>query len=378
MGTRILRRWLSSGSVVLTLLAGPAHGLIRFNEGRDQIFVIGTLSVGYDSNIYASSVGEGDVVTNVTLAVEYTRRAGMIGVNGTAAWNLGSFASNGSENFSSPSLSMELVKDSGRTTGSFTFGVSQQSQADPVVNQRIESWNFNTGLNWKYPVIDRYSLSGNFGYSWIDYTDNGTGLVDLDLYTAGIDLLYAYTTQRDLIAGYNIRRSESSSGIGTTDHAFTVGVSGKIYSKLNGTVRVGYMLREVDTTGETFDSYTTSASVTWPINKRFSITGTASKDFSTSATDSSMDVLRGNLDAQYFIRNRWSLYAGVGGGYIEFLNGVDNGREDYYFTWSLGLNYNLNDHFKAALTYSYFRNWSNRSTSDFDRNSITLSITSRW
>jgi opacity protein-like surface antigen len=67
-----------------------------------------------------------------------------------------------------------------------------------------------------------------------------------------------------------------------------------------------------------------------------------------------------------------------GGGHSEFLSGFDAGREDYYFTWSFGVSYSMNDHFKASLTYSYFQNWSNRAASDFDRHSITLNVSSRW
>lgn len=378
MAPRTIWRWMTVGGAFLHLSTVSAWALLKFNEGRDQIFVTGTLSVGYDSNIFATKDGEGDFVTNSSLALEYARRAGLISVNGNVAWNLGSFASNASEDFANPSMGLELVKNTGRTTGSFTLGASRQSQADANVNQRTDAWNYNAGLNWKYPVIERYSLSGSFGYGLLDYTDNSSALVDLSTYSASTDLFYTYTSQRDLFAGYRIRLSESSADSKSTDHAFTVGVSGKILSKLNGTVRFGYQIREEEPSGDIFGSYTAAASTTWAINKRLSLTGTLSKDFSTTATESTVDTTRANLDAQYVFNHRWSLYSGIGGGYSEFLNGVDNGREDYYFTWSTGVNYTLNDHFKASLTYSYFQNWSNRSISNFERNSITLFLSSRW
>ncbi|CAM2861419.1 outer membrane beta-barrel protein [Rariglobus hedericola] len=362
----------------VSLQLSSAHALIKFNEGRDQLFVIGTMAIGYDSNIFANSSAESDVVTNTTLALEYARRAGLISVNGNIGWNLGSFASNGSEDFSNPTMGLELVKNTGRTTGSFTLGASRQSQADANVGLRTDSWNYDAGLNWKYPVIERYSLAGSFGYSLLDYIDNSANLVDLTSYTASTDLFYTYTSQRDLFAGYRIRFGETSTQNTITDHAFTVGVSGKILSKLNGTVRAGYQIRQESASGDTFGSYTASASTTWSVNKRLSLTGTLSKDFSTTATESTMDTTRFNLDAQYAFNHRWSVFTGVGAGYSEFLNGVDGGREDYYITWSAGVNYTLNDHFKASLTYSYFQNWSNRSLSTFDRNSLTLFLSSRW
>ncbi len=365
------------GGVLLHLSSITASALIKFDEGRDQLFVTGSVSTGYDSNIFATSGGEGDIFTNSSLALEYVRHAGMISVNGEAAWNMGSFASNASEDFANPTLSLEFVKDSGRTTGSLTLGASRQSQADPTVNQRTDSWNYNAGLNWKYPVIERYSLAGSLAYGMVDYVDNSAGLTDLSTYMASTDLFYAYTSQRDLLGGYRIRVSDTSTGGQSIDHAITAGVSGKILAKLNGTIRAGYQIRQ-ESSGQSYESTTASASTTWSATKKLAVTGTLKKDFSTTATNSTVDALSFNLDAQYAMTHRWSLYSGLGVGRNEFLSGSDTSRMDYYFTWSAGVNYSLNDHFKASLTYSYFQNWSNRSNSSFDRNSITLNLTSRW
>lgn len=378
MGLRTSARWLLTGSTVALFGAADSFALFKFNEGRDQIYITGTASVGYDSNIFSSREAEGDFLISSSLLLEYARRAGLIGVNANIGWNLGSFASNASEDFSNPTMGLEFTKTTGRTTGSITLNASRQSKADANINQRTDSWNYNAGIQLKYPVIERYSIAGGVGYGLLDYVDNGAGLVDLSTYTANADLFYTYSSQRDLIAGYRIRESETSNGGSTTDHAFTVGVSGKIASKLNGTVRVGYQIRTENDTGQMYDSYTMSASTTWSVNKRFTLTGTLSKDFSTTATDSTIDAFSANLDAQYVLNYRWSLYSGIGGGYSDFLNGLDQDREDYYFTWNVGVAYNLNDHFKASLTYSFFQNWSNRSTSSFTRNSITLSVSSRW
>jgi hypothetical protein len=135
----------------------------------------------------------------------------MIGVNGNVMWTIGRFAENASDDFADPSLSLELVKETGRTTGSFTLSAARQNQADAALNKRIESWNYNAGLNWKYPVIERYSLAGTLGAGLLDYTDNSTGQVDLNTLYASMDLYYTYNSQRDLFAGYRIRQSDTSS-----------------------------------------------------------------------------------------------------------------------------------------------------------------------
>lgn len=378
MGKRIFWKWLAAGFVAANVLTSCGWALVKFNDGHDQIFVNASVSVGHDSNISASNGGSGDFLTTSTFGIEYARRAGYIGINASINWNLGQFGSNTSQNFSNPSMNLELVKSSGRTTGSLTLGAARQSSADTAVNMRTDTWNYNAGLNWKYPVIDRYSLSGALTYSTIVYQNAAPGLFNLTTYGANVDLFYVYTTERDLFAGYGILFSDSAANTQTIDHSFTAGISGKILPKINGSVRAGYEIRQDGTTGQTFDSWTATSSVSWNLNRRVSFTGTLKKAFSTTATNSSIDSLAANLDMQYALRARWSLFSGIGGGENDFLNGTTSGRKDYYFTWSAGVNYSLNDHFKASLTYTYYQSWSNRAAGNYNRDSITLNMSTRW
>ena len=71
-----------------------------------------------------------------------------------------------------------------------------------------------------------------------------------------------------------------------------------------------------------------------------------------------------------------SRFLGLGGLNPPFIGTYH--RHDNNFTWSAGLNYTLNEHFKASLNYNSFQNWSNVSYSSFLRRSLTLTLTSRW
>ncbi len=53
-------------------------------------------------------------------------------------------------------------------------------------------------------------------------------------------------------------------------------------------------------------------------------------------------------------------------------------RHDNYANWNMSLAYSLNEHFKATLTYAWFKNWSTVPFADFVRNSWSLGLTSRW
>ncbi len=174
------------------LCAAPsAFALIAFNDGSDTVFVSGTAGVTYDSNIFADARDSaGDTSLNASLLLEYERKAGMLGVNASVGWSFSTFSRYEEEDFADPRFSFELTKGSGRTTGSLLLSAQRQHRADTAINLRTESWNHDAGLNLRYPVIERYSISANAGYSWQDYRENDV-LVDIESYRAGADLLYA-------------------------------------------------------------------------------------------------------------------------------------------------------------------------------------------
>lgn len=378
MAFRYSRLGIASAVLLSPAISPEARALIRFNEGRDEVNVTAGVTAAYDSNIYANNTGEGDIVTSSNVGLSYSRKAGMIGVEAEAAWNLGSFASNASEDFSNPSLGLAFTKNSGRTTGSLNLSAARESQADSTVGLRTDSWNYGADLALKYPVIERYSLAGSAGYTYSDYVDNSGGLVDLTSCSLGLDLNYAYDSKRQILAGYRIREGDTSNNNRTTDHSFTVGITGKILAKLEGSLRAGYQVRQDHATGQAFGSTTASGSATWTVNKRFKVTGTLSKDFNTSANESGTDSVNFDLNAAYQLNTKLSANTGLGLGYSDFITGGDTGREDCYATWNCGLGYAINQHFDVSLSYSYFHNWSNSAAADFDRHSVTLGVGTRW
>lgn len=359
----------------LLTLCPPALALVSIDDGKNQFFVNATVSYAYDSNIFANANGGGDSIYTASVGAEFKRRAGLIGVNGSVYLDASKFVQNTGENFQNPRFRVEFTKQTGRTTGALTLGAARESRADTAANLRNESWSYDAGLNFKYPVIERYTISGTVGYALRDFKDNRV-LVDLSTYTASADLFYVYNTERDIIGGYRLRYSETSADSAFYDHAFTVGLSGKILPKLGGSVRVGYQFRvPTNRADESFSSMTASGSATWNLSKRMNATFQISKDFSITSTNISTDTTAGNVDFQYTMSTHLALYAGAGAGLNDFLGTAGGGRHDTYFTWSTGAGYTLNDHLKFAFTYAYFRNRSTAAFSDFERSSFTLNAT---
>lgn len=380
--------------VLAALLAcPPARALVALNDGRDRIYVNGSVSVSHDSNVFASNGSAGDYVYSTALSAEYTRRAGWIGVNGNIGVSSARFAEIDGQDFANPSVGLEFVKQSGRTTGSLTLSAQRQSRADAAINARTESWAYNAGLGFRYPISGTFTLSGNFGYSNTIYSGASSIFADLATYTASADLFHVFTSERDLFGGYRYRYGETSHSTSYSDHSFSSGVSGKIVRGVNGSLRVGYQVRvpEGGVNQQEFSSWTASGSATYAINKKMNLTGTLGKDFSTTATDAFVDTLSASLDFQYAYNSRWSLSSGLNYGDSQFLGEAGRiviapgpplvlgpQRRDTYLSWTSSLNYSMNEHLKVAVAYSWFRNWSTSSFADFIRTGYSLTVSTRW
>jgi hypothetical protein len=379
------------GLLAATLACPPAHALVALNDGRDRIYVTGSYTTTWDSNIFANSEGRGDFVSSTSIVAEYTRRAGWIGVNGSISVSASNFGKNRDQNFTNPNYALEFTKKSGRTTGSLTMSGAKESRADAAVNMRSTAWNYNAGLNVKYPAGIN-TFMGQFGYSKRSYVED-TIFADLATYTAGIDMIHILPAERELVGGYRFRYSDTSRFTSTTDHSATVGINGRLIRGIIGGLRAGMQTRipHGALASGRFTSWTMSASSAYAFNKDLNVAAQASKDFSTTATDASVDVTSADVSMGYTMNSKvsWSLSGGWGqtrflgeSGRLVIQPGppplLGAHRVDTYATWSAGVAVTLHAHLKSALTYSWFENWSTGTYADFIRSSWSLNLSSRW
>ncbi len=367
------------------LLGRPAHALVTLNDGTDRIFVTGTANVASDSNIFSSRDGGSDFVYSGSLGLEYLRKAGWIAVNIGAGVDISRFDKFRSEDFQNPRFSAELNKQTGRTTGALNLGASRQTRTDASLNSRNTSWNYNAGLNVKYPVIERYSLAAGLGYDYVKYIGN-PAFVDLRSYSANLNLFYILSNERDLFAGYRYRYNETSKSTRDVDHNVNIGVSGRILARVNGSVSVGYQVRKPndDRRSRYYESWTAAGTATYSFNKKTTLTGQISKDFTATAFDTSIDSLNAGLELQYARNAKLTFSANVGYGFNDFLGpgsiiaGTDIGREDTRFDWGARISYTVSQHLSVYVAYNYTKNWSNLAFADFQRRAWSAGLSSRW
>lgn len=361
-------------------VAPRSFALIEFDEGRDKVTVHASYGITYDSNVFVRAGGAGDSSQVLSVGADYTRRAGLIGVSASAGLAVARYADLTAENYSNPSFSLALTKDQGRLTGSADLSVRRESRSDAAANVRATSWNYGSTLTVRYPINERYYFTSATGYNLQDYVDN-PALFNLSSYSEAVDVYYAYTSKLDFLGGYRIRRGDAQGGTHTLDHAFSLGASGGILPKLNGSVRFGYQWRdESGAQGGRYGALTTSVALAWPVNKRVLLSAAASKDFTTTATDVSVDTSAFSLSANLkpALKVKLVLDAGVEYSTSDFLGLAGDGRRDHAWTFNAGVVAPLFSQVSAALAYTYTDNRSNIAFSQFTRYTVTCNLTVRF
>jgi hypothetical protein len=379
-----MRPFLHVGSsrillIAIVLMVAPSgQALLNLDGTRNQLFVFGGVTFAYSSNMFAEPVGRGDYTISAQAGTELKRRAGIIAVNATAKFDYVSYGKYSDENAINPNFALELSKTTGRTTGQFIVNAYRETRSDSAVNLRTSSWNFPLGLSVKYPVNDKLYLTSASGYLHRSYSNN-QALVDYTDFSQAFDMYYVYTSKLDLIGGYRFRSATTSVEGRTVDHWFNVGATGGLFSKLSGTVRLGYQFRNVSASGgENFRHYNAQASLNWPITRKVQLALQANRDFNTIATGHSVDSSSLSLQGNYTYSRKINFNSGVSVGRNEFLGQAQSGREDTFMSWTAGVRYTMNDHLQMGASYSYFRNWSSLSFSDFESHGISVDVSSRY
>ena len=364
--------------VAILLSPAPARALLNVDGTRNQVFVFGNATFGYDSNVFADATDRSDSTMTGAAGMQIKRRAGIIAVDATATLSYTRYEKFSDQNALNPNFHVEFNKTTGRTTGDLTLTAYRESRADSSVNLRTSSWNFPVGLNLKYPVNDKYYLTSQTTYLRRRYIETSS-LANLTDYSQSFDLFYVYTSRLDVNGGYRIRVSQTSLGNDTVDHWFSFGANGALFAKLNGSVRLGYQVRDVNVaSGGSFTHFNAVASIAWPITRKLNLSGSISRDFNTIATGASVDATAASLRANYNVKRQLEFLAGLAYGRNAFLGTPPPSRLDTFFNFDFGVRYKMSEHLQAGATYTYLRNWSTIDFSDFERNAFSLDVSSRF
>jgi hypothetical protein len=356
----------------------PARALLNIDGQRNQLFVFGSVTFGYDSNIFADANATSDYTVNTVLGAELKRKAGIIAVNATGTLAYAAYGSHSDENSFNPKFAIDFNKTTGRTTGQLAISAFRESRSDSAVNLRTNSWNFPVALTLKYPVNDKYYLASQTTYLRRRYVET-TALANYTDYSQSLDVFYVYTSKLDLVGGYRIRVSRTSFGNDSYDHWFNVGATGGLFAKLNGTIRLGYQLRDVSgAAGENYTHLNALVGVTWPVTRKLNLGAQIARDFNTIATGASVDSLSAAVNATYAMTRKLEFNSGIAYGQNRFLGSPPPARRDTFVSFDAGARYRMNDHLQVGASYTYFKNWSTFDFSDFDRQGFSVDVSGHY
>ncbi len=376
MTTRKPKKFLCIAALALLLGQQGALALLSIDGTHNQLFVFGSIALGYDSNLFSDSSGRDDYTFTGSLGMEYNRRAGIIAVDATASVDILRFQDFGDQDAVNPSFKVVFEKTTGRMTGSLSISAFRSSRSDTAVNLRTTSWNYPVTLALKYPINDRYYVTSGTGYDAHHYIDNDQ-LENYREWSEDVNLFYIYTSKLDLSAGYRIRVGQTDLGR-TVDHDVNVGATGGLLPKLSGTVRIGYQVRNDDAGNQSYHATSALVSLTWKATRKLDVGLGLSRDFNTAATGVTVDTAGANLTANYTFTRRFNGLLGIGLGHNRYVSEAPPQRADDYVTWNAGAKYTLNDHLTLNAAYMYFKNSSTLATADYDREVLTFDVSSRF
>lgn len=359
----------------LAMTGIPARALLNIDGTKNQIFVFGGLAFSQDSNIFSQQDGEGDYHISAHTGAEWKRRAGIIAVDAEVRIDFTRYGEFKDEDAVNPSLSVEFSKSTGRTTGALKIAALRESRAESAVNLRTNSWNVPVELSLRYPINEKLYVTSNTGYLRRDYR-GAPALLDYNDLSEAVDLYYVYSSKLDLVGGYRIRSSRTADDRRSLDHWFSLGATGGLFSKMTGTVRFGYQVRELRGADD-YGQLNASAAVNWPVTRKVVLSLSGTRDFTTIATGSSIDTSTAGLTALYTYSRKLDFRATLSAGRNKFLN-ESTPRADDFFSMETGVRYRMNDHLEMGANFVYLRNSSTLALANFDNRGFSLDVSSRY
>lgn len=369
---------LAAGTALLVLAALPAQALVSLNDGKDKIFVSGSVTIGFDSNFYANSFKQSETTVLAMAGVEYSRRAGAIGVDASVSATKSIHSNFSKEDSVDPKYSMELTKSEGPTTGSLRLNYTRRRDNNMAASMRLRTEEYGAALDATRPVSQRYSVAGGLGFGRTDFQQT-PGIYDLDTFDAHANLVYQINSRRELSVGYAYGRDDSKGPEDFDDHGINVGLKGRITAKVTGTLQTGFTTRQSRlASGENFSAWTAAAIANWLPVKKTTVTGELSKSFATTSTDIATDNTTAAINVNRVLNARWNVGAGLTGTHSRYLGVRGAGRSDDILIFNASVSWSMNEHLRVTGMYSHTLTSSTLAFAEYNRDYFSLMISSRW
>ena len=249
------------------------------------------------------------------------------------------------------------------------------------VGDRVEREQNITHANAEYTISSKTSFG--LGYRQEFYNYLAPGLLDYSDLEGYARFYYKITPKTDLFGEIGVGFTDVSHGGSTALYEqLNGGVRGKITSKITGTIQAGYEYRDYTSPRlESSDNVVASLNLKADFTERTTAELTVSRKVNPSIVtpDNNYEATRAQLDLrQKAWKNKVTFLAGIAYENDEYQKrftiapGVLKGRQDDYYEFRAGVDYDITKNVLVGLLYQFHENRSTIKTLSFDQNVATV------
>jgi hypothetical protein len=215
----------------------------------------------------------------------------------------------------------------------------------------------------EYRLTQRFSLGLNYAWTDVRFDDRAIGaLIDRDEHRVGGSVFWKVVPKGDVFFNYTYGRVifTTATDRNYTDHLIAVGLRGELTSKLSSTLRVGYEIRDPDSSGQTsFSGLFFGGDVTYRPTERTTITLVTQRatQESTFGTDAFYVTTNGTLSVTQQLLTKLSVTARLGGGVNDYstkqtADGKTAFRQDPFLLAGVLADYDIQPWLRTGVEYT--------------------------
>jgi hypothetical protein len=371
-------------AALVTSLSGFIHAapLVSIGDTVD-IFFRGSISGQYRSNVFNNSAKNSDYILTVSPGLEANfDRGGPANLSIVFREDFVRYNRFTSQNNNLTNVFVNGSYASGPLTSEAGFSFQQTdtnttSVLPVVIPQQVRRNMYNAYVKGKYDISPKTYVDGGFNWSRTEYTNNaafGNRYSNNNTYSFPINGLYRYSEKLDIGLGYRYRYTDNQRVTNSQDHFISLALRGELLPKLNGSLNVGYQIRE--RSGQpNKESLSINSVFDYLYSPKLTLFAAFDRDFDTSAVGFSTENTGGRIGGRYQITPLISSTASVGYTYTEYLN---NPRTDKTTRANLSVTYSPNNYLAFTAGYSYENNNSNAAGASYMGHTVNLTASLRY
>jgi hypothetical protein len=341
-----------------------------------ELFVTAQAAVNVDSNIYMGTVAEDDTIFNFTPGLDL-----VFGKGSATSGNLyykeeiRRYSNFDEQDTELSSFGLRARYENGKTKADFNAlydQLAQNSSDIQAFRDIVHRDVVNVNGKVEFGISEKSSFSVGAAYEKTDYKKDG--YTDSDVLSLPVDFYFQTSPKLDWSAGYRYRTTElAGAAQDSEDHFLNIGARGEFTPKLSGQLRVGYIMRSFDVSGDD-DMFGFSGDLTYKYSDKTSYQFNASNDFDSSATGANTEALTIGLRATNNLSEQWSMTAGIN--YLSTY--YSSARTDDYTEVLIGVSYVYNQYVNFSGSFTLRNNSSDVILSEFDQNIFNLAANVRY